>query len=97
MRRAIWVGLLITSAVTAEAGQYPGWGDTGWVYVNKRDCCNSAIAIAQDYSIQACAEAGGVPRPTSGSRRGTCKAEWTQGADGTMVYRCYGEAAVWCR
>jgi len=31
------------------------------------------------------------------SQRGTCSAEWSQDEDGSMMYRCSGEASVWCR
>jgi hypothetical protein len=89
--------LLVLGATVARAAQYPGWGDTGWVYASKRDCCNAAIEIAAEYSAQACITSGGVPRPFAGSsQRGTCSSEWMQ-ADGGMLYRCYGEASVWCR
>jgi hypothetical protein len=91
------VGLLGLAAV-ANAAQYPGWGDTGWVYASKRECCNAAIEIAASYSAQACVTTGGVPRPFAGaSQRGTCSAEWMQDGSGGLVYRCYGEASVWCR
>jgi hypothetical protein len=91
------VGLLVLAAV-ANAAQYPGWGDTGWVYASKRECCNAAIEIAASYSAQACVTTGGVPRPFAGaSQRGTCSAEWMQDGSGGLVYRCYGEASVWCR
>ena len=88
--------LLVSSAARAE--QYQGWGDTGWVYASKRDCCNAAINIAAEYSAQACINMGGVPRPFAGaSQRGTCTSEWTQDQQGGLLYRCYGEASVWCR
>ena len=91
------LGLLV-SAAAAHAAQYPGWGDTGWVYASKRECCNAAIEIAASYSAQACVSTGGVPRPFAGaSQRGTCSAEWMQDADGSVLYRCEGEASVWCR
>ena len=81
----------------AQAAQYPGWGDTGWVYASKRECCNAAIVTAAQYSAQACTDAGGVPRSFAGaSQRGTCSAEWMQ-YEGSLLYRCYGEASVWCR
>ncbi len=90
-------GLLIVGS-GAHAAQYPGWGDTGWAYGNKRDCCNGAIDIAAQYSEQACMNSGGVPSRFAGaSQRGTCSAEWMQADDGGLVYRCYGEASVWCR
>jgi hypothetical protein len=92
------VALVLFAAVAVEASQYPGWGDTGWMHASKRECCNEAIAIAADYSANACMTAGGVPRPFAGSsQRGTCSAEWMQDDGGAMLYRCYGEAAVWCR
>ncbi len=98
-RRAVRVAgaLALAAAGTSWAAQYPGWGDTGWVSASKRECCNAAIAIAADYSAEACMTAGGVPRAFAGaSQRGTCKAEWMQ-SDGELLYRCYGEASVWCR
>jgi hypothetical protein len=88
----------LVPVATAGAAQYPGWGDTGWVYASKRECCNAAIEIAAQYSGQACVTAGGVPRPFAGSaQRGTCSAEWMQDEAGGVLYRCYGEASVWCR
>jgi hypothetical protein len=96
---ALTAATAVLSARTGAWGaQYPGWGDTGWVYASKRDCCNAAIDIAADYSAQACVTAGGVPRPFAGSsQRGTCNAEWMQDDEGYMLFRCYGEASVWCR
>ena len=89
-------GLLFATA-GALAAQYPGWGDTGWVYASKRECCHAAIEIAASYSAQACIQAGGVPSAFRGaSQRGTCSAQWMQ-ADGGLIYRCEGEAAVGCR
>lgn len=96
IRRLVACALLAAAGPVA-AEQYPGWGDTGWGYGSKRDCCHAAIAIAQDYSAQACLDAGGRPRPTTGQQRGNCRAEWSQDPDGRMLYRCYGEAAIWCR
>ena len=88
---------LLVAAAGARAAQYPGWGDTGWVYASKRECCNAAIDIAAEYSANACVTTGGVPRSFAGaSQRGTCSAEWMQ-HDGSLLYRCYGEATVWCR
>ncbi len=88
---------LLVAAAGARAAQYPGWGDTGWVYASKRECCNAAIDIAAEHSANACVTTGGVPRSFAGaSQRGTCSAEWMQ-HDGSLLYRCYGEASVWCR
>jgi hypothetical protein len=67
------------------------------VYASKRDCCTAAIELAAQYSADACIGVGGVPRPFAGaSQRGTCSAEWMQ-YEGSVLYRCYGEAAVYCR
>jgi hypothetical protein len=88
---------VLVLAMSAHAAQYPGWGDTGWRYTSKRDCCYAAIDIAAGYSAQACLNAGGIPDSFAGaSQRGTCSAEWTQSGD-SLLYRCHGEAAVWCR
>jgi len=88
---------LLLAGAGARAAQYPGWGDTGWVYASKRECCSAAIDLAAQYSAEACVSAGGVPRPFAGaSQRGTCSAEWMQD-EGNLLYRCYGEASVWCR
>jgi hypothetical protein len=90
--------MLLLGGAAARAAQYPGWSDTGWVWASKRDCCNAAIDIAAQYSAAACVNSGGVPRAFAGaSQRGTCSADWTQSDDGAILYRCYGEAAVWCR
>src|SRR5215510_3537340 len=92
---AVVAAWILGSGVVARAAQYQGWGDTGWVYASKRDCCNGAIALAQQYSMNACVDSGGVPRPTTGMQRGSCQWDWTQDGSGNMLYRCYGEAAVW--
>ena len=103
MRRPIaWVLALLTALVVtatrAGAAQYQAWGDTGWGYASKRECCNAAIAIAQDYSASACLDTGGTPRPPMGAgQRGGCTSEWMQAEDGSLLYRCYAEAALWCR
>ena len=101
MRQALG-GLALLAALgvgaVATAAQYPGWGDTGWVHASRRECCNAAIAIAADYSAQACVDSGGVPRPFRGGvQRGTCQLQWDQDAAGGMLYRCYGESMIWCR
>jgi len=41
---------------------------------------------------------GGLPRPPMGAgQRGSCTSEWMQDTDESILDRCYGEAAVWCR
>ena len=89
--------LVLGSVAGVRATEYPGWGDTGWVYAGKRECCNDAIAIASQYSEQECVTAGG--RPTAfegGGQRGSCSSQFAQAGNGNTMYRCYGEAAVWC-
>jgi len=93
-----WVGLALAAvAVPAWGAQYPGWGDTGWGFYGKRECCAEAIALARQDSGDRCVAAGGTPRPTSGIQRGSCEWEWSTDASGQLVYRCASEAAVWCR
>jgi hypothetical protein len=89
---------LLASASRALATEYPGWGDTGWIYASKAYCCNEAIGIASRYSEEACANTGGVPSPFVGGagQRGSCSWQWMQDPYGAMMNRCYGEASVWC-
>jgi hypothetical protein len=95
---ALAAGLLVGVAGAAYATEYPGWGDTGWVYASKRECCNGAITIASQYSAQACITSGGTPTSfVGGGQRGSCNTEFMQDDDGALMYRCYGEASVWCR
>jgi len=91
--------LLLGDAASARATQYSGRGDTGWVHVGKRDCCNDAIGRAQQESVLACENAGGVPAPMRGGvqRRGSCFWESARDDDGVTVFRCQAEATVWCR
>jgi hypothetical protein len=89
--------VVAASAGLARASEYPGWGDTGWVYESKRECCNYAIEIASQYSEQACTTSGGMPSPfVGGGQRGSCSSQWTQDDNGYTWFRCYGETSVWC-
>jgi hypothetical protein len=90
--------LLLCLAAPVRATEYPGWGDTGWVYASKRDCCNEAIGIASQYSEQACTTSGGMPSPFvgGGGQRGSCSWQLMQDGEGNTMYRCYGEASIWC-
>jgi hypothetical protein len=97
LRISLVAAALVATATHARGAEFDGWGDTGWVYASKRDCCNGAIAIAQQYSATACLDSGGEPRPPMGGGRGSCSSEWSQNADGSILYRCYAEASVWCR
>ena len=97
MRSSILVLVLSLAAVVAAyASEYPGWGDTGWVYESKSACCNDAIAIAAQYSEQACTTSGGMPSPFDGTQQGTCSWQWNQDGYGNTMYRCYGQSTVWC-
>ncbi|HWP65652.1 MAG TPA: hypothetical protein VNO26_07055 [Candidatus Limnocylindria bacterium] len=92
------IALVAAAAGVARATEYPGWGDTGWGDASKRECCNEAIAIASQYSAQACINSGGNPRSfAGGGQRGSCSTQWQQDGTSALMYRCYGEASVWCR
>ena len=90
---------LLVAAAGARAAQYPGWGDTGWVYASKRECCDGAIALAQQYSADACRVSGGRPSPMRGGvqRRGFCTWQSTRDTNGAVLFRCQAEATVPCR
>jgi len=90
------VAAVVLAAAPVPAAQYPGWGDTGWCCYSKRECCNEAVALAQEASAQNCEAAGGVPR-SSGARRGSCSWQWMQDEEGHALYRCESEAVVRCR
>ncbi|MGH7893755.1 MAG: hypothetical protein ACREQL_03755 [Candidatus Binatia bacterium] len=89
--------LVFRSADAVRASEYPGWGDTGWIYDGKRECCRQAIAIASQYSEQECLNTGGRPSPfVGGGQRGSCSWQSQQDGDGYTLNRCYGEASIWC-
>lgn len=92
------IAVLLT-ATAVSAAQYPARSDTGWVHANKRDCCNDAIAQAQQNSAIVCQNAGGTPSPLRGGvqRRGSCAFEYAVTDDGVTVFRCSGEATIPCR
>jgi hypothetical protein len=103
----VWTGwgtlaaatLLLLAPSITRAAQYPGWGDTGWVYASKRDCCDEAIGRAQEDSAAVCHNAGGIPKAMRGGvqRRGSCAWESRTDANGDVVFRCLAEATVLCR
>jgi hypothetical protein len=97
-RTVLAIAIVLVVAGRGWAAQYQAWGDSGWGYTSKRECCNAALAIAQDYSATMCLNTGGTPRPPlGGGQRGSCTSEFMQDPYGTLLYRCYGEAALWCR
>jgi hypothetical protein len=97
MRRALlMVGMLAGLASPAFATEYQGYGDTGWNWYDKRDCCEEAVFLAQDDSFRQCENAGGAPKVRSGSQRGLC--DWDARGDGMdRVYRCQAKTSVYCR
>ena len=90
---------IVALASQAAAREFSAYGDTGWVYASKRDCCNGAIAIAQNNSMVACQESGGVPSPMRGGvqRRGFCQWESAVDANGATAFHCQAQATVPCR
>lgn len=102
-RPVMMVALLVIAFVTPArqvlAGQHPTQSDTGWIHTGKRECCNDAIARAQDASAASCESVGGSPAPLRGGvqRRGSCAWESAVDDDGVTVFRCRAEASVWCR
>jgi len=90
---------LAATATVASARQYPGRGDTGWIYASKRDCCDEAIGRAQQDSAAVCESSGGIPSAMRGGvqRRGSCAWESNRDAAGDVVFRCTAEATVLCR
>lgn len=87
---------LLAAPGLAEAASYKGWGDTGWNFDNKRDCCEEAVWLAQEDSIRQCLDAGGRPKVRSGSTRGLC--DWdAEGSSFDRVYRCTANSEVYCR
>jgi hypothetical protein len=69
------------------------------VYASKRDCCNGAIAMAQQESAAICRDVGSMPSAMHGGvqRRGFCSWEAAQDANGDVLFRCQAEATVPCR
>jgi hypothetical protein len=103
-RRAVGIAVaaaaaLVATATVAAARQYPGRGETGWTYASKRDCCDEAIARAQQDSAAICENVGGIPSPMRGGvqRRGSCAWESTRDDAGDVLFRCQAEATVLCR
>jgi hypothetical protein len=97
MRRVLAAIVMATAVATPSfAVEYQGYGDTGWNWYDKRDCCEEAVALAQDHSILQCENAGGTAKIRSGSSRGLC--DWDARGDGfDRIYRCTASTAVYCR
>lgn len=97
MRRAVTIVAIVTGlAGPAFATEYAGYGDTGWNWYDKRDCCEEAVLLAQDDSFRQCENAGGAPKVRSGSQRGLC--DWdARGGTNDRIYRCQAKSSVYCR
>ena len=90
------VAMLLLAGAAAMAASYHGFGDTGWDFENKRDCCEEAVWLAQEDSMRLCEMAGGHPKVRSGSTRGIC--DWdARGSGRDRLYRCTAKADVYCR
>ena len=96
-RRAVLIAalLLMSAATHAVAAEYEGAANTGWVWDNQRDCCDDAVALAQQDSAVRCRDAGGAPRIPGGLARGMCDWEVQGDVEGRM-YRCTATANVPC-
>jgi len=93
---ALAISLLASVLTASSALAYQGWGDTGWNWYDKRDCCEEAVWLAQEASIRACEDAGGTAKVRSGSTRGLC--DWDARGDGRdRLYRCTADTDVLCR
>jgi len=99
LRAALVIATTALLVSPAGAAQYPARSDTDWVYASKRDCCDGAIAMAQQYSMDACRTSGGMPSGMRGGvqRRGFCTWQSTQDASGAVLFRCQAEASAPCR
>jgi len=96
---ALAIVMVVLLVAPAGAAQYPARSDTDWVYASKRECCDGAIALAQQYSADACRVSGGRPSPMRGGvqRRGFCTWQSTRDTNGAVLFRCQAEATVPCR
>lgn len=93
---ALFGAATFLAPASGEAATYEGYGDTGWGFDNKRDCCEEAVWLAQDNAAASCEDAGGQPKVRSGSARGSC--DWDADGDAfNRVYRCKARARVDCR
>jgi len=96
MRTLLALALLLLAPL-AHATSYPGYGDTGWSFVDKNECCQTAIAWAQEDSMVRCEASGGLPSTRFGMKRGTCKWQTRSDGYGRRVYRCWSETSIPCR
>ena len=91
------IAAVVLTAGTALAGNYKGYGDTGFVHDRKRDCCEDALLLAADDSALGCERAGGTPEFDPRRVRGVCDADWHQDSSGGLRYACRASVTVRCR
>ena len=98
---AFTVLCLITLATywvpVSAASSNPGYADTGFRYTNKADCCEDAVAMAQEDSARNCERTGGYPEFRRTSARGRCDWATRRAGNGRSVYGCTATASVPCR
>jgi hypothetical protein len=87
---------MLAVPVFAGAASYVGYGDTGFGFSNKGECCEEAVYIAQENSARDCERAGGYADFRRSSARGRCDWSTKRGADGRPVFRCTASAQVRC-
>jgi hypothetical protein len=101
--RLRFAGVLLAAAAIAAlpapgaAALYPGYGDTGFGFTNRGECCEEAIFLAQDDSAAACERIGGYADFRRSAARGRCQTQRKRGYDGQTVFRCTATASVQCR
>ena len=84
-------------ATPAAAGNYIGYGETGFSFSRKRDCCDAALEAAGRDSARACESAGGWADYDPRRLRGQCDTDWRQSSDGSVWYGCTAKTSVRCR
>jgi hypothetical protein len=88
---------LIFVPASGNAASYTGYSETGFEYTSKAQCCEDAVAMAQDESARACERSGGYADFRRTSARGRCDWETRRGSSGRTIYGCTATAAVPCR
>jgi len=94
---ASFVLALAALSVAAWAATYPGYGDTGFGFSNRGECCEEAVFLAQEDSAAACERIGGYAEYSRSAARGRCQTQRKRDSDGFTVFRCTATATVQCR
>jgi hypothetical protein len=103
IRATSWLRVAAVAALTtlgvagAEAGDFRGSGETGFVHDRKRDCCDDALLLAAEASAESCERAGGFADYDPRRLRGSCDAEYRQDDRGRLWYSCRSTVTVRCR